>query len=78
MMDYMSQFPPPTLSQAISIIADHLEATAMSNNIDRNSLEHIIEKEIEKFGGPEKFGSYSGWTYFTFKNLVEKTKIHLQ
>jgi hypothetical protein len=74
MMDYMSSFPAPNLEMAITIIADHLDTY---KNIDRESLEKIIGLEIESYGGVKKFGSYSGWQYFVFKELVENTKMHL-
>jgi hypothetical protein len=77
MMEYMSSFPPPNFDQAVTIIADHLETTLTNEKVDRELLEQIIGIEIKSYGGVANFGSYSGWQYFAFKELVENTKLHL-
>ena len=75
-MDYMSDFPAPDLEQAIHIITNHLETheLCIQKKIDRQSLEKLISIEIESYGGVKQFGSYSGWLYFAFKDIVENTK----
>lgn len=74
MLDYISRLPAPTTEEAINMISDKLEKIALSKNIDRKTLEKIVSQEIEKYGGREKFGSYSGWTYYSFRELVQQTK----
>jgi hypothetical protein len=74
MMDYMSDFPSPNLESAIKSIVDHLKLETEQSNIPIDKLREIVVNEIDKIGGPECFGSQTGWLVYTFNALVKNTR----
>ena len=75
MMDYMSDFPPPTKSYAVDEVFNAIKCTSKRINakISNKFLYYLVEKSYNEFYERDNIGrgSLAGWHAFESKRIIQ-------
>jgi len=82
MMDYMSNFPPPTKSYAVDEIYNSIKCTSrrIYSRVSNEYLYYVVKTSYDEFYNNDKIGqgSLAGWHAFECSKIIELTFHNLE
>ena len=73
MMDYLSEYPPPSKQNAVSFVTNSLFHEFTSYGVAKTDIDIIADVEYERLG-ESFFGSQAGWLFVTSKLFMNNVR----
>ena len=75
MLDYYSQFPPPTKDDSVAYVTNILYQEFERFGIDEKDIQTLVSKEYD---GMDTRGSQAAWMAYISQRLIANTRIQIK